>query len=257
MAATFQEALNRIGVPLPTDLSAAELARIDERILEASLFSAKTNNEVYLKRLDEQLRDILDGKLDLATARLALRRELQRLGYEPDPEKRGTIQDLSSDRRINLVLETNQQMAQGYGNWRQGQDPAVLDQWPAQELFRAINSKNKRKDPTWQERFRMAGRASGQSKGWTIQDGRMVALKNHPLWEKLGTLFKDGLGNPYPPFAFGSGMDVRDVNRKTAIELGLLKAKEKVKPQERPFALNNRAAAMLGILFLSQRARRT
>jgi hypothetical protein len=52
----------------------------------------------------------------------------------------------------------------------------------------------------------------------------MVALKNHPIWERLGdpALFDDGLGNPYEPFAFGSGMGTVDVSRDDAMGLGII-----------------------------------
>jgi hypothetical protein len=155
---------------------------------------------------------------------------LASLGYQPDPDKRGTLQDLSSDRRINLVLETNAAVAQGEGWWLQGQDPAVLDAWPAQELYRA---EGREKNRDWAARWRIAGQASGSAMGWTMDDGRMVALKNHPIWGRLGdgSLFADGLGNPWPPFAFGSGMDVRDVTRGEAVRLGLLEAGERVQSQ--------------------------
>ena len=52
----------------------------------------------------------------------------------------------------------------------------------------------------------------------------MIALKNDPIWERLGDpkTFDDALGNPYPPFAFNSGYDVRDVSRKEAERLGVI-----------------------------------
>ena len=236
---TFQEALQRIGTPLATELSSAELSQIDADILEAALFSARTNNEWYLERLSEELRSILDGKLDLATARLRLKEALAAIDYEPDPELAGSLQDLSSDRRLNLILETNIQMAQGYGYWRQGQTAAVLDQWPAQELFRAIQPEDPDAKRPWEARFALAGQASGQPSGWTVRNGRMVALKNHRLWEMLGSrrLFEDALGNPYPPFAFNSGMDVRDVSRGDTEAIGIIAPTQSVEPAERPFAL--------------------
>src|SRR6185503_2254093 len=113
------------------------------------------------------------------------------------------------------VLKTNREIAQGYAQDRAGQDELLLDEWPAQELFRG-EAREKERD--WQERFRLAGDQSGSpiGDGWTITpDGRMIALKNHPIWDALGSseLFDDGLNNPFPPFAFASGMWVRDIDR--------------------------------------------
>ena len=53
----------------------------------------------------------------------------------------------------------------------------------------------------------------------------MVALKTSPIWQALGDGaggYRDTLGNPYPPFAYGSGLAWADVSRDEAIELGLI-----------------------------------
>ena len=53
----------------------------------------------------------------------------------------------------------------------------------------------------------------------------MVALKSSPIWQALGDGaggFRDTLGNPYPPFAFGSSYAWVHVDRLEARELGLL-----------------------------------
>ena len=52
----------------------------------------------------------------------------------------------------------------------------------------------------------------------------MIALKNSDIWDRLGdsTTFPDALGNPYPPFAFNSGMGVEDISRAEAERLGVI-----------------------------------
>ena len=53
----------------------------------------------------------------------------------------------------------------------------------------------------------------------------MIALKDSPIWEALGNGaggFRDTLGNPYPPFAYGSGMDWIGIDRDECISLGLI-----------------------------------
>jgi len=52
----------------------------------------------------------------------------------------------------------------------------------------------------------------------------MIALKNSDIWDRLGdsNTFPDALGNPYPPFAFNSGMGVEDVSRTEAEQLGVI-----------------------------------
>jgi hypothetical protein len=65
-------------------------------------------------------------------------------------------------------------------------------------------------------------------------NGRMVARKDSPIWDSLGDsdLFDDGLDNPFPPFAFNSGMWTEEISRDEAVELGLIDEGDKVEPQE-------------------------
>lgn len=237
----FREALRRNAVRavMPTNLGSAELRELNNQILQRSFFSARTTLEEYLQTAKREIERLIGGEVDPATVRLELKRTLDGLGYQAAPEDAGTIKDLRSDKRLDLVIKTNMEVAQGYGHFRQGQAPEVLDQWPAQELIRVIESKEKR---DWLERFRLAGESTGSriNDGWTITpEGRMVALKNHPIWEALGSaaLFEDGLGNPYPPFAFNSGMDVQDIDRDEAMELGIIDRDTQVEPAQTDFEM--------------------
>ena len=105
--------------------------------------------------------------------------------------------------------------------------PATLEEWPAVELTRFVGRGAPRAD--WHERWQ----AAGDSVGWEgaakdaggFPDWRMVALKGSPIWAALGNGvggYRDTLGNPYPPFAYGSGLAWADVSRDEAIELGLI-----------------------------------
>jgi hypothetical protein len=53
----------------------------------------------------------------------------------------------------------------------------------------------------------------------------MIALKNHDIWNWIGSsdLFPDALDVIWPPFAFNSGMWVRDVSRGEMEEIGLMR----------------------------------
>ena len=128
----FSEALQALEVRslLPTDLSTAELDRILAEIKERSLFSARVTNIEFLDEVGRVLQAFINGDTDLATARLALKQKLDALDYRPLPGEEGTIKDLSTDGRLNLILDTNADMARGYGQWIQGQDAAILDEGP-------------------------------------------------------------------------------------------------------------------------------
>lgn len=231
----FAEALESRAVKsvMPTNLGSRELQSLGAEIREFAHFSARTSNVTLLERqsniIEQLLRpgpqvEGLEVIADPATARTALKDMLRKIGYDPDEDPNqpqpGSLQDLSSDARIDLIVRTNTEIAKGAGKFAADQDPARLEAWPAQELVRFESRNDKR---NWLRRFNEAGNAGGGS-GWTVQGGRMIALKDDPVWSMLGSpdLFEDGLGNPYPPFAFNSGMWTRDVSREEAVDYGLL-----------------------------------
>ena len=112
--------------------------------------------------------------------------------------------------------------------------PEAVDEYPALELKRLYDRDVPRgtKDPDdgWPARW--------EAGGGELIDGRMVALKNDPIWQALGDGeggYDDTLGNPFPPFAFNSGFETVDVSRAEAEELGLISEGEEVEPAEIDF----------------------
>lgn len=217
----FAEALDsrRVRSILPTRFRTATLERLAPQLRERAVFSAGVIHAELLQKIDDSVRELIGGEIDQATKRLEIKNLLTRIGYRPRIGEADTILDLSSDERINLQLETNRRLAEGFGSWQQGQDEVVLDEWPAQELFRAESRQEPR---NWPSRWRGAGGG--------FYGGRMIALKNAPVWTAISRF-----GLPYPPFDFNSGMDVRDVARDEAVRLGLIDADTRVEPQTRGF----------------------
>jgi hypothetical protein len=217
----FAEALQSRDVRaiLPTNLSSAQLAEIHGAITERSVVSAKVDSAFYLQSLDDTLRDLIEGKIDLATGRLRLQESLREIGYVASPDEAGLITDFASDQRTNLVLETGADMASGYGSFIQGQDPAILDQFPAQELYRMGPAKVPR---NWL--------AIWVEHGGQVFGARMIARKDSAIWSAISRF-----GAPYPPFDYGSHMDVRDVDRDTAMQLGIIDRDTQIEPQDRGF----------------------
>lgn len=222
---------------LPTELSSAELMRIPAELRERAMFSAKVTNANFLQQVNnlvtrivspETIKDPVTGvdrpvqpgeSMDPATARLLLKQQLQSIAYQPDPEKRGGIEDLSSNVRLNLIVRTNSEMAQGFGHWRADQDPARLDAFPAQELYRLEDRVNRRPwGQIWNNAISSLGDStSAQPVAAPMTDDGMFALKNDPIWTEISAF-----GIPYPPYDFGSGMWVRDVSYSDALDLGLV-----------------------------------
>ncbi len=123
----------------------------------------------------------------------------------------GRLTDLGSRRRLELIWEFQTADAHGYAAHEAGMDPDVLDAYPAQRLVR-IESRRNRRD--WYTRWGEAGASVGFAGASTRA---MVALKTSPIWTALSRF-----GRPWPPFDFGSGMGLEDVEREEAEALGLL-----------------------------------
>ena len=218
---------------LPTALDTAEFrARWGTRIHEQALMSARTTQEAYLLHLQRVLAEVADGKINDARARELLIDELRSLGYDSEaggfpgdegipPATAGSLTDLASRMRLNLIIKTNQQTAQSLGQIARSEDPVIAEMYPAYELRSGSYRRQHRQD--WPARWRAAGEATG----WdgALRD-RMWALKSSPIWQALGDGaggYRDTLGNPYPPFAWGSSYVWRDRHRREAAAAGLIK----------------------------------
>lgn len=240
---------------LPTSLGSRDLQKLSADLKRWSTFSAKVEDARALQMINHVVGKIIGGvgpedeaaraageralQLSIPEARRMLKETFQALGVEAtDPDHVGTLQDPQSDPRLNLILRTQEELAHGYGTYIATQDEDLLDLWPCWELVRVSPSRIQRgyragvggsiqrvPGDSWPERFVRAG---GE-----LYQGRMIAVKDSIVWERLGDpdLFDDALGNPYPPFAFNSNMDVRDVDREEAEQLGVIK---KAAPAPKP-----------------------
>jgi hypothetical protein len=218
---------------MPTSLSSAELRQLASSVRNQSLFSSRTLMTDLLDKYKTVLDSVIqpqevDGVLkgmNPAKARATISDFLKQMGYTPEPGKEGTLQDLASSLRINLVIKTNTQTAQGAGLFlQQNSNPDVVDLYPAAELYRI---EDKTKERNWKLRWNLAAQVANDPRaaGALGRSGRFVALKSSGIWQALGDGaggFDDTLGNPYPPFAFNSGMWTKDVSRKDAVALGLM-----------------------------------
>jgi hypothetical protein len=206
-----------------TDLGSAELRGFSRQLRDRSLFSARTTNAHYLQEVQTVVDDILAGRENMSTGRWRLMKKLKQLGYDPaigfpddlanvPPAEAGSLQDLSSAQRIDLLLETNVRMARGYAQHVAGSRPADVAARPAWELKRLYlrdvpRGSEESHSVGWQRRWQDAAE-SVNWEGVARGGERMVARKNSPIWEALGDGvggYTDTLQNPFPPFAFRSG----------------------------------------------------
>jgi hypothetical protein len=212
---------------MPTRLSTAEIReQVAAGILRNAVFSARTGNAYYVQVMKNNIARLLQGGRDndWAQIRLELKQMLQRLGYTPErgfpgdealgvpPAEPGSLRDLSSDIRINLILKTQEELMRNAALNARGMDGTRLRQFPAWELVRLGDRKVPR---DWPQRWVEAG-------GELVIDSegreRMMALKTDPIWTALGdsTRFKDALDVAHPPYAFGSGMGWREIHWRDA-----------------------------------------
>jgi hypothetical protein len=249
----FEEALasRKVKALLPTLLGSRELSGIASAIKEQSSFSARVSNAELLAGFDRMSNGILnpitvrradrvtaenpEGWVtegpNIATARLEMMNLQKALGITAEPGTEGTIADITSQKRIDLKLKTDVQLAQGVGHFIESNDPEVIDQFPCWELKRFEPKKEPR---NWPERWKFAARTVGDNDAYRVleETGRMIARKDSPIWQELGNA-EDGLNNPYPPFAFGSGMWTQDIDYQEALQLGLITRETRVQPQRR------------------------
>lgn len=193
--------------PVASALKSAEWEQVPLALRERAFFSAQVTNAETVAKLQGALAEALklEGDTFMDPSKfVAVMRE--HLGAEPGDT--GELTDLASRRRLELIYRQNIESAQEYGRWQAGNDPYLLDAFPAQELIR-VESREVERD--WAKRWADAG---GREVG-----GRMVALKNDPVWAKLSRF-----GTPWPPFDFNSGMGVEDIDRAEAEALGLIAA---------------------------------
>jgi hypothetical protein len=207
----------RIKELLPTRLGSDEVReRIARDILSRSVFSARMESARHLAKIRDVCAGVAAGEINQATARARLMEHLAAMGHSPLDE--GGLANPASIVRLNLIIETQTQMAASVARM-DAQTPAVVANWPAWRLERVEDRALPRKD--WARRWA----AAGEAVGWEgAVEGEMVALKDSPIWQALGDGaggFRDTLGNPYPPFAYGSGMDWTDVDAEECAALGL------------------------------------
>ena len=187
-------------------LNSAQWNQVQAGLRDRAFFSSRVESARFLHAAKSQIGDLADGHRSASEIRRDLRALADAEGYTPEAGDEGTIKDLRSQQRLNVIIQTNARQARGYMQQLEGNTPGALAAFPAQELIRTRARKVPRE---WDQRWR------GQ--GGRLYAGRMIALKGDPVWHKISAF-----GVPWPPFDFGSGMGVQDIDRAEAIALGII-----------------------------------
>jgi len=192
-------------------LRSAEWADVPLGLREASLFSAGVENARTLSVMREKLlqgaQQIRDGTfVDRSRFVADLR---QHLGAAPGDS--GNLADITSRKRLELIWHFQMQDAHAHATYKADLDPNLLDAFPA---YRLVRIESRRVPREW---FSLWA-AAGASVNWVGASRTvMVALKTSPIWAALSQF-----GRPWPPFRYGSGMGLEDVDRDETEALGLL-----------------------------------
>jgi hypothetical protein len=239
--------------PVGSTLKSAEWESVPREVRDRALFSSRVENARVLDRMKTGLQNILTGSrnefgvIEDRTKFIAeLGKLAEREGLSPsDPGLKGTIQDITSEARADLIVRTQTEMMYNAARHKRGVSGPLLRAAPAQELVRIAERKEKR---AWVDTWRANGGrtfSGSPSIGGELQPGmggiRCIALKGDPIWEAINRF-----GNPYPPFDFGSGVGVANVTRTEAIQLGLIQLGQEItSPQP---ALNENLEVDLGAM---------
>lgn len=197
-----------------SDLDSAQWNQVQAGFRNRAFFSSRVAEVNILAAMRERTAEYAQGGTDISKIRMQMREDLRRMHYEPRPGEENTIKDLFTQSRLDVIIKTNVAQARGYMQYAEGMSPGAFAAFPAQEFVRVRHSRHPRTD--WPQRWAKAG---GKMHG-----GKMIAMKDDPVWKRLGEL--GPFGNSYPPFDWGSGMGVMDVDRAEAEWLGLVTREE-------------------------------
>jgi hypothetical protein len=216
----------------PTGLSSKEIGVYwTQKMKQQAFFSARTTMKEYLDEVKDILHDYVNGVGEVkdgpnagepigmgkGRARMLMYEKLQDMGLVgPDEGDSKRIDDLASTIRLNLIIDTQSQIAHSLDMLETASDPIQKIVNPCWELVRNEDRVNPR---NWAERWHKAA-SLVMWDGVAKNTDRMIAKKDSPIWQELGNE-EDGLGNPYPPFAFGSGMGWEIVTSKEIEDLQL------------------------------------
>ncbi len=230
--AEFTEAVQKLGSRsvIGSKLDSADWREMPLALADRAFFSSQIESVRLLQAMKDGLGDFLTGAREVlpdgqTALKLGSRAEFvkqmstlsQSLGLGPlDPDLKGTLRDITSERRLGLIFDVQTQAAYDYGSWKQGQDPDILDEFPAQRFIRETDVTKPRV-------------VHQQNEG-------VVKLKSDlDFWTGMNSPVIGGFGVPWGPWGFNSGMGVEDVDRAEAEALGLIQPGQKVEPVDKAF----------------------
>ena len=203
-----REALKLIGDDLE------ERAGAVSKVLRAETFGTVAN---FVESLLE------DDDADPEAVRKALQEQAQAIDYDPKSDD----DDLSDDERVQMTADMADESAYGYGQFKIWRTIDYRREHPVMEFYREEERKNWRPWPSlWLD---AGGPPLLDSIASDYPEGAMIAPIDDDIWGNLNQIEP---GNPAPPFAWGSGMDVRVMDWREALAAGAID--DDYEPEEMP-----------------------
>lgn len=194
---------------VPSDLRTAQWSALPVWCRERAFWVASLDQADTLDGIRKSLRGVLEGNYNHAEARARIREILNDHGYAAPEGLEGTIKDLRTDQRLDVMIRTNVEMARG---WAREQQMRGSLNYPAKEFRRVESRKNPR--PDWPARWAEAAAQVGYE---GVAQSGMIALVDSPIWAVLNVF-----GNTYPPYDYNSGMGDKYVSYDECRRIGLI-----------------------------------
>lgn len=201
------------------DMDSSAWDKVRAGIKDRAFFSSRVESVRFLDVCRSKIADLLgnvrnsDGAL---TSRAEVVSSIMRAAREAGiTSGSASISDPGSEARANVIIDTNAGLAAGYARLEMDSTLGARIAFPCYELVR-VEERNVPRD--WRSKW--------VSEGGRLYQGRMVALKDDPIWTAISRF-----GCPYPPFDYNSGMGLDDVSHEEAVSLGVIK--EDYEPQEK------------------------
>ena len=165
-----------------------------EKRKEAAAKTGQQSLTAYFENIKEAVRT--------SENKLLLYEQLKDYGIVGDPNDPFIrLENLASTTRVDLTVKTTRMVNESLKQLEEAADPIQAELNPCWEVMRD----EWRKEPRdWQARWQQAANAVMWD-GVAKNTDRMIAKKDSPIWNELGTGFDDSIGNPYPPFFWNSG----------------------------------------------------
>lgn len=189
---------------VPSRLSSKGWNLVPVNVRERSFFLSGVDRLEVLQVYHSAVSRYVEGDLNAAEARRAIREGLAAIGYSAEPGDEGTMRDLLFFDRMKSILDMNASML--------ANSASRASQWPAYRVFPAVRNVWMSSNPmpkSWLSRWEEA--AQGLP---CAHAGSMTALLDSPVGARLSRF-----GIPHSPYGFGCGMGDLAVRIDLAVPL--------------------------------------